>query len=522
MTAKQICAVTAFLLIGALLFAGIQDVFIPEWNGNGGCGKLFSGLQALDENTLDAVFVGNSLVYCGISPMKIYEDTKIRSYNLGTSDQSLPAAYFILKEVFEHQNPKVVMLEPGNFFRNDVNQFFYRIVMDNLYYTKTGLEMAVTYNELFGEGMAVSLLPMATYHGDWKSLKAEDFRPDRASAYYSMGYYMTGFSAPITASMEAASRQHLQDLQLQKSEEEQTAVSEQVETWFPRIVQLCRENGAELIVAKLPSFRSALYGGWTEARGAAAAAFVRQHGVEYLDLSEQNLTDVAVDTLDGTHLNIRGAEKVSAWLGQYLQMKLPAAAAADDAQFVTELEKYRSIRDAALLQSETDFVSYLQLLQQNGNRWSVAITGGGDFLSGLEEADFLALQMAGFQRITQVPANGTYAAVTEMGSPVFEKADDHFINNTMKTQSGHTLTVTSASKYDVAVEEKQTTLSLSSTSLCQGREGLNFLVWDRLTGLPLDSKNFATGSGEKQAFAVTGTLKGYLSGYEAQVCGYRN
>lgn len=50
-------------------------------------------------------------------------------------------------------------------------------------------------------------------------------------------------------------------------------------------------------------------------------ALARELGISYLDANGENLDiNWNIDTLDrGEHLNYRGAAKVTAWLGAYLQ-----------------------------------------------------------------------------------------------------------------------------------------------------------------------------------------------------------
>ena len=69
---------------------------------------------------------------------------------------------------------------------------------------------------------------------------------------------------------------------------------------------------------------------------------------------------------------------------------------------------------------------------------------------------------------------------------------------------------------DAAVEGRSTTISFNNTSAGTG-EGLLFLIWENETGLPIDSKSFATGSESRQATCSSGVLTGYLRQYEAAV-----
>lgn len=89
-------------------------------------------------------------------------------------------------------------------------------------------------------------------------------------------------------------------------------------------MQLCRENGAQLLLVELPSVTS-----WNAARHRGVAEFAVARGLEFLDLNllyDQMGLDGAVAFRDaGNHLNVTGATAVTAYLGRYIarQYRLP-------------------------------------------------------------------------------------------------------------------------------------------------------------------------------------------------------
>jgi len=228
--------------------------------------------------------------------------------------------------------------------------------------------------------------------------------------------------------------------------------------------------------------------------------------------------DETRDTMDGVHLNIRGAEKVSAFLGQYLLDTVPGIRRGENAQFESQMGKYTQLRDIALLESETDFLSYLQYLTQNLDRWSVAVLGTGDFVHGLGESEFAAMQALGFEKAASARPHENYAAVLDRGTLLFETVSDHLINVNQGLSNKVYLTLTAASKYDVAVEEKSTSLALSNAGTYPGKQGMNFLVWDNATGLPLDCRNFDTTTVDKTYSGNGNQITGFLRAYESAVC----
>ena len=70
------------------------------------------------DDTIDVIFLGDSLVYSSVSPMEIWHDYGYTSFDCAEPAQILPDTYDYLKFAVEHQHPKVVMLEANVLFRN--------------------------------------------------------------------------------------------------------------------------------------------------------------------------------------------------------------------------------------------------------------------------------------------------------------------------------------------------------------------------------------------------------------------
>ena len=79
--------------------------------------ETYNGFYNMKKNTIDVLFLGSSVAVNNFCPQKIYNDYGIRSYNLGSEQQSIILSYFWLKEALRYQKPKVVVLE-GRFLWN--------------------------------------------------------------------------------------------------------------------------------------------------------------------------------------------------------------------------------------------------------------------------------------------------------------------------------------------------------------------------------------------------------------------
>ena len=109
-----------------------------------------NGIRSEKKNTIDVLFLGDSLSYAGISPMDLYKDYGIASYVCGSSGQQMFDTYRYLKIAFETQKPKYVILETDALYRK------------------------FDFADSVGSEIS-SALPVFRYHDRWKKLKVKDF-----------------------------------------------------------------------------------------------------------------------------------------------------------------------------------------------------------------------------------------------------------------------------------------------------------------------------------------------------------
>ena len=97
--------VLAFLVLVCSSFIG--NLLLEQRRGH----QVWNNFYELPHNSIDIVFLGNSLSYSSFNPLVFNGFLGVSSYNLGTADQNIKQSYYNLKEVIEHQLPKMVILE---------------------------------------------------------------------------------------------------------------------------------------------------------------------------------------------------------------------------------------------------------------------------------------------------------------------------------------------------------------------------------------------------------------------------
>ena len=153
--------------------------------------KAISGFYACEDNSADVLIFGASHPEFGISPMKLYENTGIVSYDLASGSQPLEVSYYMLKQALKTQSPKVVLLDPETFFHDgyeEAKNGTWRLIMDKIPLNDVKLEMAADYGTRdFGDGYWTVLFPIIKYHSRWETLTQIDFRPHWKGMYYTAG-----------------------------------------------------------------------------------------------------------------------------------------------------------------------------------------------------------------------------------------------------------------------------------------------------------------------------------------------
>lgn len=279
---KKILSCLGFLGILAVILAGLSHLFRPKNNREDfGMGEMkANGILTEAENSIDVVAVGDSECALAVSPMVLWQEEGITSYNCGTTGQYLYEAYSYLRQAFRRQEIQVVLLETNMIFRE-----------------------CEAEDWLFSK--AEDWLPVLRYHDRWKSLRAEDLGP----VAYTWTDDYKGWLLYRQAEPYCGGEYMIPT-------EDEKWVSDVNQACLAEIVSLCDREGASLILVSTPSPVN-----WNYESHNAVQTLADRWDIPYLDLNltEEINIDWQTETKDGgDHMNCFGAAKVSSWLASYL------------------------------------------------------------------------------------------------------------------------------------------------------------------------------------------------------------
>lgn len=290
----------------ALLLAAVINICYKalSWKDTtGGYLSAYSQLYHTPEDTIDAVFVGTSHVYCGIYPSILWRDYGISTFDMAVSGQDRVSAYYALKELLKTQTPQVVFVDlfAMRYIYQDYLPNEYRNLL-GMKYSKNMVSHIADYDMNPEIDRMDYYLRMPIIHTRYKELGRYDFL-DYGPSIYGKGediYFVNrdGYDGGE---------------QYCSKTEERATLGEGEYKWLEDMKELSEEEGFELVFMLIPAqleddvqarINSAI--DWAEDNGIAVYDFNKQR--KEIGLTSGN------DFLDSTHLNAFGAEKLTHYL----------------------------------------------------------------------------------------------------------------------------------------------------------------------------------------------------------------
>lgn len=235
------------------------------------------------KDSLDVVFMGDSICYSSFSPDIMEKEYGINSYVCGTSAQRICDTYAILQNVFKNQKPKLVVLEANCLYRNMKTEKDKEDVVKNI---------------------LMKYFPICEEHSDWKN------GADKVLGIKEVQKNNRGF-------IERKSIKKYTGGEYMEKNDQIENFPMYVNEYFEKIKECCDKNGAKLLLVSSPSPKN-----WNYGRHNMVQTLAEESNIEYIDLNiDPNVKiDWNTDTKDGgDHLNINGAVKVTDCLGKYLE-----------------------------------------------------------------------------------------------------------------------------------------------------------------------------------------------------------
>jgi hypothetical protein len=269
-------------------------------------GSLIGEYYKEEVKNHDVVFIGDCEVYENFSPITLWEKYGITSYIRGSAQQLIWQSYYLLEETIKYEKPKVVVFNVLSMkYDQPQKEAYNRLTLDGMKMSSSKLN-SIKASMMEDEKELDYLFPLLRFHSRWDELQNEDFQYlFHKNKLFHNGYYMRVDVKPAGSIPKA---RKLPDYQFGKNSYD----------YLDRMVKLSKENGIKLVLIKAPT----LYPHWYDEWDTQIENYAKEKNLTYinfLESKEEIGLDYQVDTYDrGLHLNVTGAEKLSAYFGKFL------------------------------------------------------------------------------------------------------------------------------------------------------------------------------------------------------------
>lgn len=302
---KKVIKIIIFLVIFSLNIIKLGYVFMPRYVTF----DIIKSYMQMPKNAIDVLFVGDSDLYSGISPMELYQNYGITSANYGSPAASNVLMYYMLKEALKTQSPKVVIMNGTTIFNETESEGMRAQAVDLMPNDAVKWELINDKNYNFSLQDKIDMLfPFFRFHDRYLKLSASDFNKENNISTYSRGYVITRDKKRPNHNSE-----YMQD-ENKKIDFKTKLLPEYV----LKSKALCESLGIKFIFVTMPDSTA-----WDNAKYEKLSSWTKENNIEYLDLNEK-IDDMGLNFTDdtdqfGMHMNIIGASKVSKYIGSYLK-----------------------------------------------------------------------------------------------------------------------------------------------------------------------------------------------------------
>ena len=462
---KNIFKCVLFLLILLCSLTAINKVLVPKYilkNSTWPTTSSYRQFYKMEPNSIDVLFLGSSVCVNAFIPQEIYNDYGIRSYNLGSEQQSIFLSYYWLKEALRSQKPQVVVLDTKFMWdlhpENPINttEGLTRKCLDPMHYSDVKKEAVHNLCELDKTQSELSYyLTNIRFHSRWSELAEYDIDSEMVDTSELKGF------APITDNgPEAYTTYEQNDAEITME------FPELMQEYLDKTVDLCKENGITLILVSLPGNEM------NDAANNTYTAYAHEKGIDYYNLCSTSYYNqigavLPEESVIG-HENIWGAIKTSKFIGGLLSEKYAVNSATDD-QYEQTKSFYEEVITSSNLVRITSPVDYLEAI--NNPNYMVFMAGHGDF--NLSDAIKSKMHERGIATDSYEKIS-FYVALTD-GGVIENSSPDEVINYTGSFRDKRSIfTLTSGCQNVVATS----VINIEGIDYSKHMTGLNIAVYD--------------------------------------------
>lgn len=320
-----------------------------------------------EEDSIDVIFLGSSQMIYGIQPMQLWDKYGMTSYNLATSATNIPTSYWAAEIAIEKQHPQFIVLDVAFVHSDDKvlsnNLPRLHALLDNF---PTSAKKYEAINDLVEtEDRLQFYIPAYIYHTRWNDgLQEKDFKD--LEDYEAKGAFLRDETW------------NYENMVIRIPDEIKTEICPTAEEYLKKLVDLCNENDITLVLMAIPTiFSSDIQSMFNYVKDFAA-----ENDIVFIDGYDDPefwQLDYATDFMDIAHVNLRGSEKVTNYIGEYLVTNFDIPSHKGEAEYEEWNEEYKEYSEFRESVHQYPVYSYGDVLT-----FGTEGSGPAYFVSGLE------------------------------------------------------------------------------------------------------------------------------------------
>lgn len=347
-----------FLLVFAVLFSVSRLVERKESR------RLFSPFLE-DPEAYDVLFFGDSRFMNGMLPLELWEDYGIPGYNLSCYGNSLAVTYWSMMNALDYAKPKLVVIGVDGVGElpkitgssGDLHKALDFLplsltkarAIEDLMIDPEDPDAVDDEGNLYQDIKWEFYFKLGKYHNRWHALAADDFsgRLDVKNG----GEMLIGITP-------------YEDYEII----DEDVFAEEIGHGFAylrRAIEVCQQRGIEVMLVNLLS--PSMIRSQMEANTVGSIA--QEYSIRYVDLTRlDSIVDYVVDCYDEQpHFNVSGTQKVTDYLGSYIQSHYELPDRRGDTRYAGWAARQDAYRDEKmnLMRNQSKLHSVLLMLHDD-------------------------------------------------------------------------------------------------------------------------------------------------------------
>ena len=322
MKIKTVIIVIFKIILILFLVVTLNRIMMPKYINENKDGRITQEYYPASKYS-DVIFVGSSTVFSGIDPLVLWEEQGISSYIRANASQTMWISYYMAEDAIRCHKPELVCIDT-TFVKYDddfIEEPSTRKSIDGMRLSRSKIDCALAS---MGEDEKLMdyIIPLFRFHSRWKEFTWDDIR----YAWYNKPVTLNGYIEDDD--VEPA------DSDVLKYTGEFTSISPKNELYLKKTIELCRENGIQVMLFKMPSFSP----NWSDELDISLDRIAKEYGISYTNYDKYNDEiglDYKLDTPDaGSHLNSAGAATFSRYFAKKISDNFDVTDRRDDGKYV--------------------------------------------------------------------------------------------------------------------------------------------------------------------------------------------